>query len=187
MSFQAYIDAVEAKSGKTMGELKAIAASKGLIGPTVKATAVYEWLFADYGIGRGHAMAVYSILKSEGATGMTSEEHIASHFTGGKAHWRPVYDQLLAQVQDFGPGVAAAPTDTYISLVRDGKKFAVVAFTADRMDIGIKLKSVAPTARFAVAGSWNAMLTHRVQITDPAQIDAEVMDWLEQAYAVVKQ
>ena len=186
MSFQAYIDAVEAKSGKTIGELKNIAASKGLIGPNTKASAVYNWLFADYGMGRGHAMAVYSLLKSEGAPGMTTEEHIATHFTGGKAHWHAVYDQLLAQVQAFGSDVTAAPTDTYISLLRDSKKFAVVAFTAERMDIGIKLKSAAPTTRFKVSGTWNAMVTHRVQITEPQQIDAEVLDWLHQAYAAVK-
>lgn len=51
------------------------------------------------------------------------------------------------------------------------------------MDIGIKRKGVAPTERFEVAGSWNAMVTHRVRISDPQQIDAEVIAWLQQAYA----
>ena len=50
------------------------------------------------------------------------------------------------------------------------------------MDIGIKLKGVAPTERFEAAGSWNAMVTHRVRITDPQQIDADVLAWLKQAY-----
>jgi hypothetical protein len=78
--------------------------------------------------------------------------------------------------------VTAAPTDTYISLLRGGKKFGIVQVTAERMDIGIKLKGVKPTDRFEAAGAWNAMVTHRVRITDPKQIDKEVLAWLKQAY-----
>ena len=54
------------------------------------------------------------------------------------------------------------------------------------MDIGIKLKGVAPTEQFEAAGSWNAMVTHRVRISDPKQIDAEVLAWLRQAYDATK-
>ena len=54
--------------------------------------------------------------------------------------------------------------------------------TGERMDIGIKLKNMATTGRFEEAGTWNAMVTHRVRITDPKQIDAEVINWLKQAY-----
>jgi hypothetical protein len=41
---------------------------------------------------------------------------------------------------------------------------------------------LATTGRFEEAGAWNAMVTHRVRITDPKQIDAEVINWLKQAY-----
>ena len=71
---------------------------------------------------------------------------------------------------------------TYISRLRGSKKFAIVQVTAERLDIGIKLKGVAPTERLEVAGSWNAMVTHRVRISDLQQIDAEVLAWLRQAY-----
>jgi hypothetical protein len=53
---------------------------------------------------------------------------------------------------------------------------------ADRIDIGIKLKGVAPAGRLAAAGSWNNMATHRLRISDPNQIDAELVAWLKQAY-----
>ena len=59
---------------------------------------------------------------------------------------------------------------------------AIVQFTKDRMDIGIKLKGAEPTERFEVAGSWNAMVTHRIRIYDTKQIDKELMDWLKSAY-----
>ncbi len=52
----------------------------------------------------------------------------------------------------------------------------------ERFDVGIKLKGVALTERFEAAGTWNKMVTHRVCISDPKQIDAEVLSWIKQAY-----
>jgi hypothetical protein len=62
------------------------------------------------------------------------------------------------------------------------KKLAIVQVSTDRLDIGIKLKSMQQTGRFEAAGAWNSMVTHRVRISDPDQIDQEVMTWLQQAY-----
>jgi hypothetical protein len=64
-----------------------------------------------------------------------------------------------------------------------GKKFAILQpSTAERFYIGLKLKSVAPSDRLEAAGSWNNMVTHRIRISDPKQIDEEVVAWLRQAY-----
>lgn len=50
------------------------------------------------------------------------------------------------------------------------------------MDIGIKLKGAAPTKRFEAADSWNAMMTHRVRVTNEKQINKELINWLRSAY-----
>lgn len=63
MSFQAYLDAVEVKTGMTPDELLAQAAERGY-GPQTKAGVIAEWLNDDYGVGRGHAMAFYHVLKN---------------------------------------------------------------------------------------------------------------------------
>ena len=55
--------------------------------------------------------------------------------------------------------------------------------TADRLDVGIKLKDEPPGGRLEAAGSWNAMVTHRVRLHDPSDLDAELAGWLERAYA----
>ena len=89
----------------------------------------------------------------------------------------------MAELAGFGADVASAPTNTYISLLRGRDKFGIVQpSAAERLDIGIKLKGVAPTGRFEAAASWNAMVTHRVRISDPEQIDGELLAWLRQAY-----
>lgn len=62
MSFQAYLDAVEQKTGLTPRQLIAIAEQKGLAGRSVKAAEILEWLKNDYGLGRGHGMAMVHVI-----------------------------------------------------------------------------------------------------------------------------
>ncbi|MEV4623867.1 DUF4287 domain-containing protein [Asanoa sp. NPDC049573] len=63
MSFQAYLDAVEDKTGKTPRQLVDEAVARGYDAPAVKATTIVEWLRDDYGLGRGHAMAIVHVVK----------------------------------------------------------------------------------------------------------------------------
>ncbi len=112
----------------------------------------------------------------------TREEAIDKFFAGAKAGWQLTWDELMATVMRFGADVSLQPTDTYIGIVRAGKKFAVVATTATRMDVGLKLKGEPATDRLAASGSWNAMCTHRVQLFDGAELDDQLVDWLREAY-----
>lgn len=63
MSFQAYLDAVEQKTGLTPRQIVEIAKSKGLDDPAVKAGEILAWLKADYELGRGHGMAMVHVIK----------------------------------------------------------------------------------------------------------------------------
>ena len=63
MSFQAYLDTVEKKTGLTPRELIAIAQSKGFDDDAVKAGQILDWLASDYGLGRGHGMAMVHVIK----------------------------------------------------------------------------------------------------------------------------
>jgi hypothetical protein len=63
MTFQAYIDNIKAKTGKTPEDFKALAAKKGLLKAEVKAGEIVAWLKKDFGLGRGHSMAIYALLK----------------------------------------------------------------------------------------------------------------------------
>jgi hypothetical protein len=76
MSYQAYLDAIERKTGKTPQQLLDEAAARGF-GPSTKAGEVVAWLADDYGVGRGHAMALYGVLK-KGADGAVPEKHVGS-------------------------------------------------------------------------------------------------------------
>ena len=75
MSFQAYLDAIEDKTGKTPRQLVDEARERGWSGPQVKAGDVVNWLKEEYGLGRGHAMALVHVVKN-GAK--ISDKHVGS-------------------------------------------------------------------------------------------------------------
>ena len=89
MSFQAYLDTIETRTGKTPRELLDLAADRGF-GPTSKAGDVAAWLSDEYGIGRGHAMAFVHVLKNGptisdkhvGSTGSHRDESTVLHLDG---------------------------------------------------------------------------------------------------------
>jgi hypothetical protein len=61
MSFQAYLDAVETKTGLTPRQLVEKATEQGF-GPGTKAGPILEWLKNDYQLGRGHGMAIVHVI-----------------------------------------------------------------------------------------------------------------------------
>ena len=61
MSFQAYLDNIEEKTGLTPRQFIAEAAAKGF-GPGTKAGEILAWLADDYGLGRGHGMALVHVI-----------------------------------------------------------------------------------------------------------------------------
>lgn len=186
MSFQGYLDTIKEKTGKGPDDFRALARAKGLEGPDVKAGAVVQWLGDEFGLGRGHAMAIYGLLKHGDAPRASRDDRVAKLFAGGKAVWREPVEALIEQAKAFGDDVAVDPSGSYASLTRGGKKFAILAPGASRLDVGVKRKGVAPEGRFEAAGSWNAMVTHRVRVADAAELDGELMDWLRAAYEAAK-
>lgn len=127
-------------------------------------------------------MAIVLLLQQVNTPRVTKDEGISRHFSGSRSRWRKPYDQLVRSVEKFGQDVTLAPTNTYISMLRSGRKFGVLRVTSDRLDVGIKLKGTPSKGRFEKSGTWNNMVTHRVRVDDPKQIDAEVISRLHQAY-----
>lgn len=70
MSFQAYIDNIKAKTGKSPETFKKLAEKKGFIvdgklNPKIKATEITNWLKDEFNLGHGHAMAIYATFKGK--------------------------------------------------------------------------------------------------------------------------
>jgi hypothetical protein len=68
MSFQAYIDNIRKKTGKSPDDFKKLAEEKGFMQNgelTVKATQITNWLKEEFELGHGHAMAIYATFKGK--------------------------------------------------------------------------------------------------------------------------
>ena len=181
-TFQSYLDTIKSKTGLGPDDFRELARPKGLVGPDLKTADAMAWLKNDFGLGHGHAITICSLLKRDGAPARTDGEILDALFSGARGSWRPVFESLMGTVRGFGGDVRASPSGSYVSLVRAGKKFAILQPAASHLDIGIKRKGAAPTPRFVASGSWNPMVTHRVRVRSESEVDADVLEWLRGAY-----
>jgi hypothetical protein len=68
MSFQAYLDNIKIKTGKSADDFKQLAAEKGYtengqLRAGIKAGEIIKWLKDDFDLGHGHSMAIVAVLK----------------------------------------------------------------------------------------------------------------------------
>lgn len=97
MSFQAYLDAVETKTGHTPRELVGLAKERGFDEST-QAGPILEWLKEDYGLGRGHGMAMVHVI--------TKGPRISSKHVGSSGAHRDESDTLWLDGKASNPAAA---------------------------------------------------------------------------------
>jgi Domain of unknown function (DUF4287) len=66
MTFQAYLDNIHQKTGKTPADFHALAKKAGPAGPELTASQLVAWLKKEFGLGHGHSMALWAVFKSKG-------------------------------------------------------------------------------------------------------------------------
>src|SRR4051794_34526990 len=110
MSFQSYIDNIQAKTGLGPDEFIAEAKKKGYLDLSVSATEITNWLKEDYDLGYGHAGAIYKLIRDASAPKQSADDKVDKHFIGAKEHWRASYDKIVAKSEKFGAdGVTVIP------------------------------------------------------------------------------
>ncbi len=171
------IAGMEAKTGKSLDAWIALVRQSGLD----RHMAVVDWLKVEHGLGHGFAnLAAHKTFGSD-AGSSDDDALMQAMFAGPKAAMRPVYDRVAGIVSGLD-GVEFAPKKGYVSFRRN-KQFGLgQPSTKDRFDLGLSLKGVEPAGRLEAAGSWNAMVTHRVRIGSAEEVDGEVEAWLRQAW-----
>jgi len=162
------------KTGKTMPQWIDVVASTGL----EKHGEIVAFLKAEHGITHGFANGI--ALQFTARNESTDEvDLLSAQYEGAKAGLRPIYDALTEAANAFGPDVDVVPKKSSVSLRRH-KQFAVItAASAKRVQLGLQLNGEPVTERL---GAGDAMCSHRVNLAAIADVDAEVLDWLRQAY-----
>ncbi|GFZ96434.1 DUF4287 domain-containing protein [Nesterenkonia alkaliphila] len=94
MSFQAYLDNIETKTGLTPRRFTELAEERGF-GPGTKATPIIQWLSDEHGLGRGHAMALVHVI--------TKGDKISSKHVGTGGTHNDNSDRLWLDGKDTRP------------------------------------------------------------------------------------
>ena len=165
------------KTGKSLDDWLALAKNSG----QAKHGALVSWLKAEHGLGHGYANVVSHKAFGSDAGSIDDESLMEAMFAGPKAAMRPVYDKVAAIVGAL-EGAEFQPKKGYVSF-RRSKQFGLgQPSTKDRFDLGLNLKGVEAGGRLEASGSWNAMVSHRVRIASPDEVDAEIEAWIRQAW-----
>ena len=114
----------------------------------------------------------------------TAERCVEAMFAGAKAPMRPIYDALLTRALSVGPDVKACPGKTIVPLYRAHVFAQIKPSTRTRIDLGLALKNTRTPARLINTGGLKKgdRITHRIEVTSLADIDEDLMRWLERAH-----
>ena len=169
------------KTGKTLDQWLSVAKKTG----AEKHGQVVKALKSDHGLTHGYAnLVAHKLLKSDaGSKAAGGTDLVATQYAGPKADLKLIYDAVIKAAKSLGKDVEVSPKKTYVSLRRN-KQFALVQpSTRTRVDLGINLKDEPATERLEKAGSFNAMVSHRVRLEKAGDVDKDVKTWLKKAYS----
>jgi hypothetical protein len=166
-----------AKTGKSLSAWLELLATSG----ANKHGEIVSWLKAQ-GVTHGYANLIAHQKLASSASASDADSLIDAQYAGEKAALRPIYQRLCDALSGFGGDVEFAAKKAYVS-VRRSKQFALLQpSTAARLDVGIQLKGVAASPRLEASGSFSAMVSHRVRVSQLGEVDAELLGWLREAY-----
>jgi len=169
---------LEKNTGKSFDTWVAMARKKSF----AKHGEIVAWLKTEHELGHGYANTIALSARESGDSPPAGDDLLGAQYAGAKAALKPIYDAVAAAVEKLGKDIEISPKKTCVSFRRN-KQFALIqASTATRVDLGINLKGEPTTERLEASGSFNAMVSHRVRLSSPKEVDAAVKAWLKKAY-----
>jgi hypothetical protein len=181
-ALQTQLANIEKRTGKSLADLAKVVKISGL----TKHGEIRDMLKRDLGMGHGDANTlVHHVLKSDGASaaaaaGKSGDAVLDEIYSGPKADLRPIHDRLMAAITKFGP-FEIAPKKGDVSL-RGKKQFAMIGpATKTQVEVGLNMKDARATARLTALPP-GGMCQYKVRVSEPAEVDAELIAWIRRAY-----
>ncbi len=172
---------IEKRTGKSLAQLTKIVKQSGLS----KHGEMVAMLKSTLGMGHGDANTLVHVVRKADEPGAGSKELSADQvldglYTGPKEALRPIHDKLLKALHKLGE-FEEAPKKTYVSYRRK-KQFAMIGpATKTQVEVGLNMKGVEPTDRLQALPPGK-MCNYKVRISDPKEVNAELMAWIKTAY-----
>jgi hypothetical protein len=150
-----------------------------------------DWLKENHGLGTNTA---WWIAERASGRNLESEDpdlylkaadgYVSALFAGKKAGLRPVYDMLLKLGSALGHDLKICPCKTMVPFYRRHVFAQIKPSTATRIDLGLALEDTTVPERVIDTGGLakKDRITHRIMLSSPAEVDAEVRYWLRFAY-----
>ena len=173
---------IEARTGKTLVELRALILGRG----TAKHSELRAFAQEQLGLTYGDANSlIHFAQQSDGQSAaegklLSSEQVLDELYAGDRAPLRPLHDLLIGRLSAFG-AFETVPKKGYVSL-RRGKQFAMAGpANKSAIEIGLNLKDQLDSPR-AKSVPPPGMCQYKIRISMPDDIDPELVGWLGRAY-----
>ena len=168
------IDNMAEKTGKSLSEWKVILKKKAF----AKHGEAVKYLKTEHNVTHGFANTIVTLSKEEN---IAPEDLVVQQYKG-KESLLPIYECLLEEIKKLGDDITITPKKGSVSIIRKKQFTLIKPATKTRVDLGLKIKDKPTTARLENSGPFGTMCTHRVRLTDAAEVDAELIAWIAEAY-----
>lgn len=176
---QTQLNNIQKKTGKSLAELSALAATSGLS----KHSHLRDFFKTELGLGYGDANALAHFTRQPvgpPAAAKSQADVVDELYAGKKAHLRPIHDALWAEVERLGD-FEILPRQKYLSLRRK-KQFAMIGPpTNTRVEVGLNVKDLPADDRL-IEQAKGSMCNYVVRLTDPSEVDPDILGWIGAAY-----
>jgi len=152
-----------------------------------------SWLKTQHGFGSTTARLIVDRVEGRGAEATDVQAYLAvatryveDMYSGAKVGLRPLHDALVRHALALGDDVKVSPRKTIVSLYRNHVFAEIKPATKTRVDFGLALKGVGrrvPQRLLETGGLEKGdRITHKIPVSDPAEIDGQLLEWLRLAY-----
>ena len=186
---QKWIADLKEKTGRSLEEWMAFVKKEG----PKDEKSQREWLKIEHKLGTNAAWWIAARVAGKESEEESPEKYLLAapecvekQYTGKKAALRTIYEALLKLGKSTGADVKACPCLTMVPFYRSHVFAQIKATTNKRVDFGLALthyKGKLPKRLVDTGGlAKKDRITHRIEITDVRQIDADLKKWLKIAY-----
>jgi hypothetical protein len=186
---QKWIEELKAKTGRSLEEWIALVKKDGPKSEVDRR----EWLKAKHKHGTNSAWWIAARVDGKDSEEDSPEGYLAiapkyidEQYSGKKESLRPICEKVLILAANLGPDVKACRGKTIVPLYRRHVVAQIKAASSSRVDLGLALahyKGKLPKRIIDTGGrAKKDRITHRIELTTPAEIDGAVEKWLETAY-----
>ena len=177
----AVTESMRERTGRSLQQWVSLVEASGV--DPLDQNAVRGWLKKVHGVRQNSQWAIaFAAAEAAGWVRPDVEGYVDAQYSGAKAALRPVFDRVRVVTEALGDDVRAEGRGGYTPFVRRRQFAAVAAATPTRVDLGLRF--VDPPASALLAESRNGLgqSTHKIALTAPADVTAEVEALLRTAY-----